>query len=184
MRTAPRFRFARGHRGRRRPRAVAALQADLLHRYPGLLPVSLDDVLNLTREVVDQAALLLQGVSLLALAAGGAAVAGAVVATHLERRRDAALFKALGVSWPQVLAMQSLEGLVQGAGAGLAGGLLAFLTFGTAVRLLTDHGLPAHLVREALLSWPALTGAIAMVSGCAALWGVGRQPVLLTLRGE
>ncbi|MFS8640054.1 MAG: hypothetical protein LOD90_04450 [Symbiobacteriaceae bacterium] len=50
--------------------------------------------------------------------------------------------------------------------------------------MLTDHGLPAHLVREVLLSWPALAGAIAMVSGCAALWGVGRQPVLLTLRGE
>lgn len=164
--------------------AVAALQSDLLNRYPGMLPVSLDDVLNMAREVVDQAALLLRGVSLLALAAGAVAVAGAVVASHLERRRDAALFKVLGVSWPQVLTMQSLEGLVQGAGAGLAGGLLALVSFGTIVRMLTGQGLPAHLIWQTLLIWPALTGAIALVSGQVALWGVRREPVLLTLRGQ
>lgn len=164
--------------------AVAALQSDLLSRYPGMLPVSLDDVLNMAREVVDQAALLLRGVSLLALAAGAVAVAGAVVASHLERRRDAALFKVLGVSWAQVLTMQSLEGLVQGAGAGLAGGLLALLSFGIIVRILTGQGLPAHLIWQTLLIWPALTGAISLLSSQLALWGIRREPVLLTLRGQ
>ena len=62
---------------------------------------------------------------------------------------------------------------MQGAGAGLAGGLLALVSFGTIVRMLTGQGLPAHLIWQTLLIWPALTGAIALVSGQVALWGSG-----------
>lgn len=166
------------------PASVLDVQRAVAGRYPGILPLSLDDLLRAGEGVLNSAALMLRYLSSLALLTGAVATAGAVAATQLQKRREVAVLKVIGFSQVQIVGSQVLENLALGAAASLAGASLALLLFGGLGALVTGAGPSLNLVLQTLFAWPAGTGLLAAVAGVLPLAGIFKQPPLETLKAE
>ena len=164
------------------PAAAQASLTSLVRRFPNLTVIDVREALAQLRSLLDDVIHATQLLFLLALAAGWFVLAAALAATQDERRREAAILRALGASSSQLrLALwveMSLIGLVAG---GLAVAVDEAVLGVLARRLLeVDFRMPALAAALCLIA--ALLGAL--TSGWLALRGVLRSAPLQSLRSE
>jgi putative ABC transport system permease protein len=143
---------------------------DLMRQFPSVTAIDLDAVLGQVRDVMDKAALAVQGVFVFTLLAGLTVLWAAVQATRDERRYESAMLRTFGASKRRVLsgvateflAIGLLAGVLAATGATLAGFLLAENLF----------DLEYHFSPQLWLAGPLLGMLFVGLSGMAATWRV------------
>lgn len=144
-----------------------ALDRQLVQAMPNLTVFDVGNILRQIQEVLEQVVQAVQLLFVLTLAAGVAVLYGGLAVSRDERRREAALMRALGASRRQLAAAQLIEIAISGALAGLlaAAGALAVgailatqvFDFALAVRLsLLPLGALAGATLALLAAWPGL----------------------------
>jgi putative ABC transport system permease protein len=103
------------------PPGQAGATGELVHRFPNLTVIDIDLVLGQVRSLLDQLIGAAQFLFVFALAAGVLVLYTALVSSHDERVREAALLRALGASRRQLANAQTAEMLLMGALAGVLG---------------------------------------------------------------
>lgn len=164
------------------PEAVAALQRAAYQSYPTVTVINAAEVLAIVQDVVDQIARIVRFVAGFAIAAGAIVLASSVAGTRFRRTREAAILKTLGARRRRVMAVFSVEFLILGGVAGLAGSLLAS---GFAGLLLTRWlEAPFRLAWQPAVATGVLTALLATAAGWLASFRIlGRKP-LEVLRSE
>lgn len=165
-----------------RPKSSLEVSRRAFEAFPSVLYVSAVDFFETVQQVVDQIAFVIRFVSGFSILAGVIILVSSVAATRFRRMREVAILKTLGATKSRLTEIFSVEFLILGSVAGIAGsGLAAGYT-----ALLTRDILDL----DAVVEWPAvLTTVIASaLIATAAGWGasfriLGSQP-LKTLRDE
>lgn len=121
-------------------------------------------------------------VALLGLIVGGVVIANSVALTTMERRREIAVMKAVGLQRERVLGMLLLENGLMGLIGGLIGvglGLLALV-------ILTSlgGGVPTALPYGTALLLMLLCILVALVAATTTAWGASGEKPLNVLRSE
>ncbi|MGO8720041.1 MAG: ABC transporter permease [Acidobacteriaceae bacterium] len=109
------------------PLQVGEVEKNLFAAYPTVTVINMADVREVVRKVVDQIAMILRFVAGFVLLAGGIILASSVTATRFQRVREVAILKSLGALRRQVIGMLSIEFLMLGGIAGVAGVACALL---------------------------------------------------------
>ncbi len=156
--------------------------ADLAQRFPNITAIDIGDAVVKARSLVDRLSAGIAAVSLVALLAGLAVVAGTAAALARERRQESAVIRALGGTRATValalageFAAASAVAAVLGAAAGVIGGLL-----------LTRSQMPVAFTVPGI----DLTVLVLILSGTATLTAVitarraWRVPPLAVLRED
>ncbi len=158
------------------------LAAALARSFPNVSLIDVAEAAQTLRDGIDRASAAVGAIAAVALLAGLAVVAGTAAAGARQRRREAALIRALGGTARTValavaaeFAAAALPAALLGAALGLAGG-----------------GLLAGVVLEARVAWPwgqvaALVAVLALAATATALLAARhawRVPPLVALREE
>lgn len=150
--------------------------------FPSVLFVNAVDFFETVQEVVDQIAFVIRFVSGFAIVAGVIILVSSVAATRFRRLREVAVLKTLGATRNRVARIFSVEFLVLGGVAGLAGSILAVSYSALLTRDILDL--------DAVIEWPAIivTVASAALIATTAGWGaslriLGSKPLEI-LRDE
>lgn len=133
--------------------------------FPSVLFVNAVDFFETVQEVVDQIAFVIRFVSGFAIVAGVIILVSSVAATRFRRMREVAVLKTLGATHNRLARIFSVEFLVLGAVAGLAGSILAV----SYSALLTKDILDL----EAVVEWPAILATVAGTALIATTAGWG-----------
>lgn len=133
--------------------------------FPSMLFVNAVDFFETVQEVVDQIAFVIRFVSGFAIVAGVIILVSSVAATRFRRMREVAVLKTLGATHNRLARIFSVEFLVLGAVAGLAGSILAV----SYSALLTKDILDL----DAVVEWPAIVAAVAGTALIATTAGWG-----------
>lgn len=167
---------------RMEPGDVAALQRATYRAFPSITVVNIADVLAIVQQILDQVTVLVQFISLFAIAAGAIILSSSVAGTRFRRIREVAILKTLGATRRRLTAIFSMEFTLLGLVAGLMGALLA-----TAFSAL----LLARLFEaEYRVAWPpivfsmAATAVLANLAGWLASLRILGQKPLVVLRRE
>lgn len=144
------------------------LRATVSAEIPGTFVIDTRLVNDLVNKIINRFVELPILVSLLVLFSSGTVIANSVALNTLERRRDIALMKALGVQRERVLGMLLLENGLLGLGGGLLGIGIAALAL-----IVVWQGVFGVPFTEAI----PLGMALALVGGCM---GVGISAALIT----
>ena len=133
--------------------------------FPSVLFVNAVDFFETVQQVVDQIAFVIRFVSGFAIVAGIIILVSSVAATRFRRLREVAVLKTLGATRNRVARIFSVEFLVLGGVAGLAGSILAV----SYSALLTKDILDL----EAVVEWPAIIITVvgAALIATTAGWG-------------
>ena len=150
--------------------------------FPSVLFVNAVDFFETVQEVVDQIAFVIRFVSGFAIVAGIIILVSSVTATRFRRLREVAVLKTLGATRNRLARIFSVEFLVLGGVAGLAGSILAV----SYSALLTKDILDL----DAVVEWPAIIVTVvgAALIATTAGWGaslriLGSKPLEI-LRDE
>jgi putative ABC transport system permease protein len=165
-----------------RAAAVPALQRAAYRLYPTVTIVNAADVLEIIQEVVDQIALVVRFVSFFAVAAGAIVLASSIAGTRLRRMREVAIFKALGATRGRVARIFSIELLVLGSMAGLAGSVLGSVFASLLLSRFFDAGFRFDPLPNVFAI--AVTALLAVAAGWAAGYRFLAQRPLEALRHE
>ncbi len=149
---------------------------------PGILTVSVGDLLLFITNLLNNLLVLLSAVMSLAVVAGLIIIANAVALAMLERRRELGILKATGFTSRSVLA----EVLVEYAVVGFLGGLLAMLLVAVAMILLGNLLLQTALSVATLtvLGIVVGTAVVCMLIAAFVAWSATRVRPLEVLRYE
>jgi putative ABC transport system permease protein len=147
---------------------------EVSRRFPSVMVIDLESVLEQVRAIMDRAALAIQYVFLFTLLAGVVVLLAAVQATREERRFEVALLRTLGASRRRVLSALVVEFVSLGV---LAGSLAALIASGVAYLLATrvfelTFAFDPIVVGAGLVAGGVLVG----LSGTLATYSVVRQP--------
>lgn len=162
------------------PPGRAAIDQQLVRRYPNLTVFDTGHLLRQVQTMVDQVVAAVQFLFVLTLLAGLVVLWGALLSSRDERIREAALMRTLGARSRFLALAQHAELALGGALAGLLGALGA-----TAVGwVLADRVFEFdYAVRWSVLPIAMLgTAVLSVITGWLGLRGVLRAPVLTTLR--
>ena len=165
-----------------KPQLVPELQKALYSQFPTVTVVNVADVLAIVQDVVDQIALIVRFISGFAIFAGIVILASSIAGTRLRRIREVVILKTLGGTRRRIAEIFSVEFLILGATAGLAGSLLA-LAFSS---LLLNRLLRAevHVDVMPIVTAIVLTAGVAIVAGWLASLRILSQRPLEILRQE
>lgn len=152
------------------PEGKNEVMLDLMRQFPSVTAIDLEAMLSQVRDVMDKAALAIQGVFLFTLLAGLTVLWAAVQSSREERRFESALLRTFGASRQRVLggvavefmAIGLLSGVLAASGASLAGYLLATQLFGLEYQFSWLLWLAGPIVGMLLVG----------LSGMAATWRV------------
>lgn len=160
----------------------AALQRDLVERYPNVSAIDLRLILETVNGVLDKIGFVFRIMSLFTVATGVIVLVGSVLTGRFQRLRENVLLRTLGASRRQVGWIEVTEYLALGFLAALAGSILAWLAswaIGTFVFEL--KGVPDLLpLVVACLATSTLTVCVGWLTGIRLL----NQPPLAILREE
>ncbi len=163
------------------PLRVGDVEKSLFAAYPTVTVINMADVLEVVRKVVDQIAMILRFVAGFVLLAGGIILASSVTATRFQRVREVAILKSLGALRVQVIRMLSIEFLMLGGIAGLAGVVCAL-----ALSSVLLHRLDVSFRPNWGISVGAMIAAaiLASMTGWLASYRILQQKPLDVLREE
>jgi putative ABC transport system permease protein len=150
------------------------VMVELSRRFPSVMVIDLESVLDQVRSVMDRAALGIQYVFLFTLLAGIVVLLAAVQATREERRFEVALLRTLGANRRRVL-----TGLVvEFATLGVLAGVLASLIATGVAWLLATRVFELEFAPDPMLIGIGLGAGALLVglSGTLATYSVVRQP--------
>ncbi len=147
---------------------------EVSRRFPSVMVIDLESVLDQVRSVMDRAALAIQYVFLFTLLAGVVVLLAAIQATREERRFEVALLRTLGANRRRVLTALVVEFVTLGTLAGLLASLIAS---GVAWLLATrvfelQFALDFTVIGTGLVAGAVIVG----VSGTLATYSVVREP--------
>ena len=163
------------------PARVGDVEKSLFAAYPTVTVINMADVLEVVSKVVDRIAMVLRFVAGFVLQAGGIILASSVAATRFQRVREVAILKSLGALRAQVIRMLSIEFLMLGGIAGLAGAVCALALSSVLLHRLDVSFHP---------NWGVTVGAmvesaiLASVTGWLASYRILQQKPLDVLREE
>jgi len=170
---APHFRIATGRLDEAGERALAARIAQAA---PNVTVVGVRAILEKVMALLARCAMGVRLLGALGCLAGLFVLAGSAGAARLERGRDAALLKALGVTRGGVAALFATEYLLCGAVAGLLGAL-----GGVAL----SYGFLVHVLELAFpLPWGRLAALVLLCALFAVLAGLGASLQALRTRPQ
>ena len=150
--------------------------------FPSVLFVNAVDFFETVQDVVDQIAFVIRFVSAFAIVAGVIILVSSVAATRFRRLREVAVLKTLGATRNRLAEIFSVEFLILGGVAGLAGSLLAVSYSALLTRDILDL--------DAVIEWPAIVATvvgsalIATGAGWGASFRILRSKPLEILRDE
>lgn len=107
------------------PEDAGALQRAIYRAFPSVTVVNIADVLAIVQQILDQVTVLVEFISLFAIAAGAVILSSSVAGTRFRRIREVAILKTLGATRRRLTAIFSIEFTLLGLVAGLMGALLA-----------------------------------------------------------
>lgn len=164
------------------PEHSVELSRRAFEMFPSVLFVNAVDFFETIQEVVDQIAFVIRFVSAFAIVAGVIILVSSVAATRFRRLREVAVLKTLGATRNRLAEIFSVEFLILGGVAGLAGSVLAV----SYSALLTKDILDL----DAVIEWPAIALTIvgSALIATSAGWGaslriLGSKPLEI-LRDE
>ena len=151
-----------------------AVMVELARRYPSVMVVDLDSVLDQIRGVMDRGALAIQYVFLFTLLAGIVVLLAAVQATRQERRFEVALLRTLGANRRRIFTALIAEFV----SLGLLAGLLASLISSGIAFLLATRVFELEFTLDPMLIGVGVTAGALLVglSGTLATYSVVRHP--------
>jgi putative ABC transport system permease protein len=164
------------------PKLVPEMQKQIYMKFPTVTVVNFADVMAIVQDVVDQIALIVRFISLFAILAGAIILASSVAGTRFRRVREVVILKTLGATRRRVAEIFTVEFLILGGVAGIAGSLLA-----TAFSALVLTGLfkaQMHFDPLPNLSAVLLTALVANVAGWLASLRILSQRPLEILREQ
>jgi len=168
---APHFRFGAV---RLPPAGEDALQRELSLRFPNVTVLRVHNLLARLESVLHQAALAVRFLGGFAIATGLVILFGAIAGSQLRRKREAALWKTLGLTRSEVLAMFAVEYALLGAVAGTIGAAGAYALTALLARQL--------LQLEALPSWSLCLAAVLVTIALSVLCGLLASTKALLVR--
>jgi putative ABC transport system permease protein len=157
------------------------VEKSLFAAYPTVTVINMADVLEVVRKVVDQIAMILRFVAGFVLLAGGIILASSVTATRFQRVREVAILKSLGALRKQVIRMLSIEFLMLGGIAGVAGVVCALALSSVLLHRLDVSFHPNWAISVAAMMAAAI---LASVTGWLASYRILQQKPLEVLREE
>jgi putative ABC transport system permease protein len=163
------------------PERVGEVEKSLFGAYPTVTVINMADVLEVVRKVVDQIAMILRFVAGFVLLAGGIILASSVTATRFQRVREVAILKSLGALRKQVIRMLSIEFLMLGGIAGVAGVVCALALSSVLLHRLDVSFHPSLGISIAAMMAAAI---LASVTGWLASYRILQQKPLEVLREE
>ena len=163
------------------PAARAALQRDLVERFPSVSAVDLARIEAAVRQVVGTVAEAVRFMTLFSVLAGLLILVAALWASRRQRLREAVLLRTLGARAGTLRAMHLAEYVCLGGLGGLAGTALAAAA-GWAV-VTRGFGLPYRAPVGSLALLALATGVVSVLVGALAGGRAMRRPPLEVLRG-
>lgn len=151
--------------------ARAALERDLVLRYPNLQALDLSLVQRTLDTVLGSVTLAIRLMALFSLAGGVVVLLGAVAASRYQRMRESVLLRTLGASRRQIAQITATEYLALGALAGLTGAGLAAGAGWALMRFFFEipFRLPAGELAGLTLGAAALTATVGLLNSRPAL---------------
>ncbi len=163
------------------PMRVGEVEKSLFAAYPTVTVINMADVLEVVRKVVNQIAMILRFVAGFVLLAGGIILASSVTATRFQRVREVAILKSLGALRAQVIRMLSIEFLMLGGIAGLAGVACALVLSSVLLHRLDVSFHPNWAISVCAMLAAAI---LASVTGWLTSYRILQQKPLEVLREE
>ncbi len=161
---------------------LAQYQGTMAAAYPSVTAISLSLILGILDEIYARVQQVVRFMALFSVVAGMLVLVGSIMTSRYRRLEESVLLKTLGASRRQVLAIVSVEYLVLGVLAAVAGILLsvgAAATLATHVFELPYAFVPGPLVGTLVLV-PVLTIALGLINSR----GIYKRSVLEVLRTE
>lgn len=162
--------------------ASAALQRDLVDRFPNVSAIDLRLILETVNGVLDKIGFVFRVMSLFTVATGLIVLAGSVLTGRFQRLRENVLLRTLGASRRQVGWIEVTEYLALGFLAALSGSILAWLASWAVGTFVFELKAPPDLLPlvVACLVTSTLTVGVGWLTGIRLL----NQPPLAILREE
>jgi putative ABC transport system permease protein len=143
-----------------------------LQEIPGAQVVTLTEMMGVFLNLVGSVRILLQAISLLALAVSALGVFNTMFAAVLERRDELAIMRAVGASSSQVFQLVTFESAILSA-AGAAVGLLLAATSGHFIEAIIRPYLPMASPQSLwVFSGPAILQAVVLCLGIGLVVGL------------
>lgn len=160
--------------------AVAALQRDVVRRYPNVSSLDLTLIQNTVSDVLDKVTSAIRFMAIVCLGFGIPVLFSAVAATRRERLREGVLLKTLGATRQQVGRIMLVEYALLGALGSAAGVLLSVAGAWLLMKFVFESTFTPAIV-PVLLVAAAMTG-VAIVIGLATGREVFRSTPMAALR--
>lgn len=158
--------------------------ARTLRRLDNVFVFETSTINQVVSRVIDNFTSLPIVVSIVVLITGGVVIANSVALSMLERRREIAIMKAVGLQRRRVISMLLLENGIMGLIAGFIGvGLSALILLAILVGLFQSNLGEAIPYQEALLLM-LICVLISMVAALVSVWGASSEKPLNVLRYE
>ncbi|HEY0785945.1 MAG TPA: FtsX-like permease family protein [Acidobacteriaceae bacterium] len=163
------------------PAQIASMQRALFAAYPTVTVINVADILDTLQTLIGQITLVIRFLAGFSILSGAVILASSVASTRYRRIREVVVLKTLGATRNRIAAVFSVEFLVLGLLAGIAGAL-----FGNGLSRILLHLLEVDFVS----SWCAdllavlITVGLAIATGWAASFRILGQKPLEVLREQ
>lgn len=143
--------------------ARAALQREVVQRFPNVSVVDLENVQRVIRRIVDRVTYAIRFMAAFSVGAGALVLFGAIAASRYQRVRESALLRAIGATRRQIRTMLLTEYAALGSLAALTGVVLGAMAGWLAMRFV--FRMPFTLPLASLVVIALLVAASAAVIG-------------------
>ncbi len=163
------------------PGRIAELQRALFASYPTVTAINIADILETIQQVVGQITIVIRFLAGFSILSGMVILASSIASTRFRRVREVVVLKTLGATRPRIAGVFSVEFVVLGLLAGLAGALFAN---GRSRLLLHVAEVPVVSDGRADTAGVLLTATLAVLTGWIASFRILGQKPLEVLREE
>lgn len=164
------------------PEEDLPLQNAVIGAFPNVTVIPIREVLETIARILSEIARTVRFMAILALSVGLIVVAGAIAATRARRVHEMVLFKTLGATRPNLIAMMAVEYAVLGIVAATVGGGLSIAVSWGIVHFFLE--IPWQIEWFAILIGMLTTVGLTLLTGfMTTYWVLGEKP-LAVLRAE
>lgn len=159
-----------------------AIQNAVIDAFPNVTIIPIREILETIARILGEIARTVAFMALLGLTVGLVVVSGAIAATRGRRVHEMVLFKILGATRPNLMAMMAVEYAVFGLLAAVVGGGLSVVFSWVVVTHFLD--IPWHFEWQILVLGGAATIALTLITGFLVTYRTLGEKPLAALRSE